>query len=162
MMTLSPKDKLIYHCRQLVDVAEPFILEQLLKYSRVTVDDFQDEMEWDDHFYTRNVVASGKWFELLVMCWLPGQGSMIHDHGESSCALKVLEGEVTEDNYGMADTEGYTNKVYSLCFKRPSTIAASAKCIHRLSNQTDKRLVTLHLYSKPIANKMGVYYCEDN
>ncbi len=87
---------------------------------------------------------------------------MIHDHGESSCALKVLEGEVTEDNYGMADTEGYTNKVYSLCFKRPSTIAASAKCIHRLSNQTDKRLVTLHLYSKPIANKMGVYYCEDN
>lgn len=40
-----------------------------------------------DH-YVRNCVLRTEAFELLVLCWAPGQESRIHDHATSSwCAL---------------------------------------------------------------------------
>ena len=37
-----------------------------------------------DDTYKRNLISQSKWYELLVMCWRPGQRSQIHDHGTSA------------------------------------------------------------------------------
>ena len=36
---------------------------------------------------------------MLILCWNPGKGSPIHDHDESACFLKVLDGELEETKY---------------------------------------------------------------
>src|SRR5437016_5918131 len=38
--------------------------------------------------YTRNPIALGPAYQALVLCWLPGQESVIHDHTGSSCAVR--------------------------------------------------------------------------
>lgn len=49
--------------------------------------------------YTRNLVDDGGNYNLLVLCWNPQKGSPIHDHQESSCFLKVLDGKLQEIKY---------------------------------------------------------------
>lgn len=54
------------------------------------------------HSYTRNLVDDGGergHYNLLILCWNPGKGSPIHDHAESSCFLKVLDGKLKETKY---------------------------------------------------------------
>lgn len=53
--------------------------------------------------YTRNLVEGGEGdrYNLLILCWNPQKGSPIHDHDESSCFLKVLEGELEETKYAV-------------------------------------------------------------
>ena len=51
--------------------------------------------------YTRNPVDCDdeRGYNLLILCWNPGKGSPIHDHDESSCFLKVLDGDLEETKY---------------------------------------------------------------
>ncbi|MFF8291194.1 cysteine dioxygenase [Streptomyces sp. NPDC016309] len=39
---------------------------------------------------------TGPGYEVWLLSWVPGQGAGMHDHGESSGVLTVLEGELTE------------------------------------------------------------------
>src|SRR5690349_18454255 len=55
----------------------------------VTLDDLTSFIRFDPTTYQRNRVARGDHYEALVLCWLPGQRSPIHDHRGSSCAVKV-------------------------------------------------------------------------
>jgi len=55
---------------------------------------------WDDYCYTRNLVDDGNGhFNLILLCWLPGQISSIHDHAGSHCIMRVLQGELVETLY---------------------------------------------------------------
>lgn len=47
--------------------------------------------------YTRNLVDEGNGkFNLIILCWGEGHGSAIHDHANSHCVMKVLQGEICE------------------------------------------------------------------
>ena len=47
--------------------------------------------------YTRNLVDCGNGkFNLMALCWNEQQGSSIHDHSNSHCFVKVLDGELRE------------------------------------------------------------------
>jgi cysteine dioxygenase len=39
--------------------------------------------------------GNGK-FNLIILCWGPGQGSPIHDHADAHCFMKMLDGELKE------------------------------------------------------------------
>lgn len=45
--------------------------------------------------YARNLVCRTPFFELLVLCWRPGQESTIHDHAGALNAIRVHSGELT-------------------------------------------------------------------
>merc|ERR1719454_2249312 len=50
--------------------------------------------------YTRNLIDQGNGiYNLLILVWAPGMKSCIHSHAGSSCFLRVLEGELTENLY---------------------------------------------------------------
>ena len=65
----------------------------------------QGESDWrefalsSDRHYTRNLVAREEQFELMVLCWGPGQESPIHNHEGQDCWMAVLEGEMEEVRY---------------------------------------------------------------
>ena len=49
--------------------------------------------------YARHSVVRRENYELLVLTWCQGQGSVAHDHSGSLCGLKVVEGSMTEQLY---------------------------------------------------------------
>ncbi|KAJ0067890.1 hypothetical protein NL108_011667, partial [Boleophthalmus pectinirostris] len=47
--------------------------------------------------YTRNLVDEGNGkFNLMILCWGEGHGSSIHDHTDSHCFMKLLQGQLKE------------------------------------------------------------------
>jgi cysteine dioxygenase len=50
--------------------------------------------------YTRNIVdnVNGK-ANLILIVWNPGKGSLIHDHADAHCIMKILKGNLTETIY---------------------------------------------------------------
>jgi cysteine dioxygenase len=42
--------------------------------------------------------GNGK-FNILLLCWAESQGSSIHDHSNSHCFMKCLDGELLETKY---------------------------------------------------------------
>ena len=49
--------------------------------------------------YARNLVCRTPFFELLVLCWRPGQESTIHDHAGALNAIRVYSGELTSRTF---------------------------------------------------------------
>ncbi|MEV0094663.1 cysteine dioxygenase family protein [Streptomyces sp. NPDC050738] len=41
-------------------------------------------------------LRTGPGYEVWLLSWIPGQGSGLHDHGDSSGVLTVLDGRLTE------------------------------------------------------------------
>jgi hypothetical protein len=61
--------------------------------------------------YTRNLidVGNGK-FNLMALCWGESHGSSIHDHSNSHCFVKILEGELQETMYNWpSESDGETH-----------------------------------------------------
>lgn len=61
--------------------------------------DWRPYVTYDSECYTRNYVVRKRTFEILVLCWQPGQGSPIHNHAHQGCLLKVLQGSLTETRF---------------------------------------------------------------
>ena len=45
----------------------------------------------DDH-YTRNLIHRDKWFDVMTLCWTPGQGTPVHTHNGQLGWAKVVRG----------------------------------------------------------------------
>src|SRR5260370_12218527 len=65
-------------------------------------EDVAEFIRFSDQGYTRNLVRGSDWYNLLVLCWKNGQRSPIHDHANSSCAVRVLRGTATETVFAFA------------------------------------------------------------
>lgn len=46
--------------------------------------------------YSRAIAFRNAIAEVLVLTWLPGQTSPIHDHGDSTCLVRVISGSANE------------------------------------------------------------------
>ena len=99
--------------------------------------------------YTRNRVHLNDHFELVVICWKPGQESAIHDHGISNCLYLVVEGEMAEDRFRSVH-EGDPEPTETKTYGKGDITLANGPEIHRIANRGDQNLITLHLYSPPL------------
>ncbi|KAJ1676042.1 hypothetical protein EV182_000035 [Spiromyces aspiralis] len=65
-------------------------------------EDWRQFALYDGGRYTRNLIDSGNGkFNLLLLVWGEGQASPIHDHANSHCMMKLLDGELVETRYHM-------------------------------------------------------------
>ena len=111
--------------------------------------------DFDTAGYTRTVLHQGPSYEALLMCWLPGQHSVIHDHRGSHCAFRVLMGTATETVYSL-DQLGRAHACGERHYTTGHVAASSEGDIHRVSNLEGEDLVTLHVYS-PSLRQMRTY-----
>jgi cysteine dioxygenase len=126
-------------------------LRQLLASSQVTRDDLRGFVRFGTEQYQRNLVAAGRWYEVLVICWRSGQRSPIHDHAQSTCGLKVLSGTCSETLFSHAAC----GQVVALSTRdrHVGEICVSEDAdTHQVSNlqAAGNDLVTLHIYSPPL------------
>lgn len=109
---------------------------------------------FDPSSYARNLIAQTDKFELLALCWEPGQITPVHDHAGSDGWVYCVQGEIEEVRFQCFVSDNGTARV-----ERGETLKATAGEMtyindgiawHTVANQTQERAVTLHLYSGPI------------
>ncbi len=118
------------------------------------LDAFAGHVHFDEQRYARNLVAHGPQFYALLLCWLPGQASPIHDHRGASCGVRVIQGTATETSFRWQGERLVEDSV--------TTMLAGEVCgsfdddIHEIRNDAADNLVTLHVYS-PYLDNINLY-----
>jgi cysteine dioxygenase len=132
----------------------------------------------DPSKYTRNLIFTNEFFDVVLMAWPPGAVSAIHDHDESSCWVALVDGEVTEVQYKMpkmdrkfrhseyANPTGAVGRCTTLVKTHEETLSNDTlgttyvnneRGIHRVENRTEKPAYTLHVYA-PGLRKMRLFH----
>lgn len=124
-------------------------LRSMMQRLEVSEADLGDAVSFSERGYRRNLLCRGEGYEVLVLCWSPGQSSPIHDHAQSTCGVKVISGEATETRYEH-DACGYLHPVATERFPEGSAAGSQDADIHEIGNCTEESLVTLHVYSPPL------------
>ncbi len=122
-----------------------------LRDTEIQLDHVEDCVCFKEERYQRNLHALGSHYYALVLCWLPGQSSPIHDHQGASCAIKVIQGDLTEQRYEPR-ADGSLKVVQETIVKQGSVCGSQDGDIHRVTNHGSEPLVTLHIYSPYLSN----------
>ncbi len=128
----------------------------------VSIDDVAEFVRFKQDGYQRNLVHEGPLYQLLVMCWLSGQRSPIHNHAESTCGVRVLSGVATETRFASTPSNLF-KPVKSFDHEAESVSVSQDSDTHQISNlqEDGNNLVTLHIYSPPLL-RMDTYSLTDS
>ena len=124
-------------------------LDVQLKNMEVNLDALRECIGYTDNGYQRNVIKRTEFYELVAICWTPGQDTPIHDHVGSDCAFLIADGVSTETIYKLND-EGLAYPVEVRTYQPGEVCAAEEPDIHRVSNDSDSELINVHVYTPPL------------
>ncbi|XP_059058965.1 cysteine dioxygenase-like [Achroia grisella] len=66
--------------------------------------------------YTRNLVDEGNGkYNLILLCWNPNRESPPHDHSDSHCFMKILDGSLKEVRYEQPKSEDNNSSNINQC-----------------------------------------------
>jgi len=163
-MLTEPKKTIPVPIRELVDFLENLAsrapmeeLGRLLNNANVTAADLRPFVRFGDTTYRRNLICQSDWYELLCICWKSGQRSPIHDHANSTCGLRIIQGVATETLFSTSDC-GQIKAVSSTDYTPGHVCTTQDSDIHQVSNLqvAGQDLMTLHIYSPPL-KQMATY-----
>jgi len=119
-------------------------------------DDWHKYEFWDDSSYTRNLIYQDaeKRFTLALLCWDISNITPIHDHPDTQCFYKLLQGELLEKVYRVKSSKSGKPKPLKLidenCINKIGTVGyiEDGMGVHSVENQSaSEKCVTLHLYA---------------
>jgi len=131
-------------------------LSKQMRKMSITMDDVKNFAHFSDQGYRRNVVFQSDVVQLLCLCWQSGQRSPIHDHADSICGVKVMQGVATETIFEHTPS-GYIKPITSVDYDAGVLVSEDSDT-HQVSNlqAAGDDLVTLHVYSPPL-NRMKLF-----
>lgn len=98
--------------------------------------------------YGRNVIYRNNELEVIVINIPPHKGTAIHDHGQSiGCAI-VLEGQLLNSIYRLRENQSELSSSYFV--HQGECLFSTQGLIHKMSNPSSERMVSLHVYSPPL------------
>lgn len=144
-------DWLIAELDALNSVVDEPTCRRLLAQCSLSPADVVSHVERREGSYARRHIVRREHYEVLVLTWMPGQGSVAHDHSGSVCGLTVVEGRLTEHRYE-SGPDGQVRPVGSHQVETGEVIVDPGTAVHSLSNPADSPglLVTVHIYSPPL------------
>ncbi len=86
-------------------------ITRALNAAKLSASDVAAYVQQTPRFYHRQSVVCREHYELVVLTWLPGQGSSPHDHAGAVSAMQVLDGEAIEGCWRVAP-DGYVDLEY--------------------------------------------------
>ncbi|MGH9843060.1 MAG: cysteine dioxygenase [Blastocatellia bacterium] len=127
---------------------------------------------FDDKFYTRNMIYRDDLFEVMTICWQPGQRTAVHTHNGQLCWMITQSGALAVVDYKWMGCDHPENQnvvgidclagsdhtklevigEIHACAGGPVMTADKLQTIHRLFNLNERteRAVSIHIYSRPI------------
>jgi hypothetical protein len=107
-------------------------------------DDWKDYVMFSDNTYQRNKILQNNIAELVVISWKENQKTVIHDHPEGGCILKIVSGSLLEDSY-LENEKIWLN---TKCLESQDVAFSIGKQIlHQIKALSD--CVSIHIYSPP-------------
>ena len=152
---------------------EPITRDRILHYLRETAVD-RASLDPFVHFrpdaYTRNLIYRDDLFELMAVCWSPGQRTVIHTHNGQLGWMTVERGALAVVNYkwmgcnaadnqnvvgldclaGATELDLLRREVQECYPDGPVNTVDKVQTIHQVVVQGKERVVSLHVYSRPI------------
>ena len=122
-----------------------------LKNARISEAELRPYHGFKDRTYWRHLVCRNEVVEMLVLCWKPGQRTVIHDHNGSCGAVLVQQGVLWETTFNFDEQHGLRYK--SVNEHQPGAVTgADVPDIHQLGNPdvSEQNLITIHVYSPPL------------
>ena len=124
----------------------------LVKSLVLQKENFDDFCYFNKDKYNRNCIVRTDNYELILLCWNPGQKTPIHCHNSQECWMYIVSGEIKEEIFKLNN-----QKKLSLI---KTTMFNSGKFgfinddlgLHKISNVSSSQSISLHLYVKPIDN----------
>ena len=122
----------------------------------ISSEQFEPYCTWNKKHYTRNCILRTEDFELLLICYEPGQRTSIHDYATQEAWIKPILGTIIEERFELGP-DGLLRKVSSAKLDGSSfSYLHNGRSIHRYLNTNNERSITLNLYAKPLI-KWKVY-----
>lgn len=113
-------------------------------------EEFMPFAYWKEKGYARNCIKRTKDYELLLLCWNPGDKTPVHGHDGQDCWVYLVDGEMTEIRYQADDEENLTKTHTETLTGRRLTYMRDEMGYHMIKNNTNQRAMTLHIYALPI------------
>lgn len=112
-------------------------------------------IQFKDASYARNVLYRDDKFEAICLCWEPGQGTAVHNHGGSYGVVHVFEGALAIDTYMRIDDRSEADRAELQCVVTCHAPAGAlvldrVGSTHRLVNRSPRKAVSLHFYAGPL------------
>ncbi|MEM3063563.1 MAG: cysteine dioxygenase family protein [Nitrososphaerota archaeon] len=109
-----------------------------------------------DH-YSRNLIFKNKFVEILVLCWMPGQRSWIHNHHGQHCWMMMAEGTLAVRNYRRIMCNTQTRRVDLKLTQEYVLTTGGAEMVnpeeplHMVWNppELNQQAISIHIYSHP-------------
>ena len=102
-------------------------------------------------FYTRNLVHKEKGFELMVVCWSPGQKAPIHGHEGEKCWARIQKGSLQVCNYKEISSDPMNLDLVERVLAKKGYLDGPAD-IHSVENISNDIAVSLHVYARPFGS----------
>jgi len=122
-------------------------LRKIVKYAHVQIEDLTP---WTDYehspldSYGRVSIYDGGYFNIMVMSWLPGDFSAIHDHGKTLWGAVQVFGEAEHGIFYVQDSEIRT--LSRVQMKPGQIVGVTHELVHQMGNPTDRKYPSLHIY----------------
>jgi hypothetical protein len=112
---------------------------------------------FSERHYTRNLIFKNDLFELLALCWQPGQQSAIHNHRDQQCWMTMGQGALENVNFKVHDRDPVKRtcrleESTHLLIERDAPLAVDPdEPVHLVRNPEERRerALSVHLYSRP-------------
>ncbi len=96
------------------------------------------------HSYGRQLVYDGGYFEIMVMSWVPGDVSAIHDHGATQWGAVQCFGKASHWAYQLNEQELQTQEFRE--FSPGQIVRVNHDLIHQMGNYSQDSFLSLHVY----------------
>lgn len=129
------------------DFFTPEDVKTIVQNSQIST---QDLMPWADFdhpiadSYGRKLVFDGGHFEIMVMSWVPGDFSAIHDHGATQWGAVQCFGAA--EHYIYSFTKGVLTTREPAHYSPGMVRAVDRSLIHQMGNAGDEPFLSLHVY----------------
>jgi SAM-dependent methyltransferase/predicted metal-dependent enzyme (double-stranded beta helix superfamily) len=101
--------------------------------------------------YGRQLVYKEANFEIMVMSWLPGDFSGLHDHGFTQYGTVQVFGTAEHAVFHVEEDTIRTLARWTL--KPGEAISVSHSLVHQMGNAGAERFLSLHVYGTPLAQE---------
>jgi predicted metal-dependent enzyme (double-stranded beta helix superfamily) len=135
------------------------LVTKSLENKLLDLSEISEYLLFKEHKYSRNLVHKDINFEVLLVCWQPGQIAPIHGHEGEKCWMRIESGSLQISNYNLISEKPLKLKKISQIDLEPGALDGPAE-IHSVRNVSDKKAISLHIYTKPFA-ECDVFYPEE-
>lgn len=126
-------------------------LDALLRNLELEPKELGVHLNFKPNTYTRRRVFRNDLCEMLVLCWLPGHRTAIHDHNGSYGAIRICEGAMEEEIFAL-NRAGEVDYDATHARAAGEVTGTDVPDIHRIGNAaaSGQQLITIHIYAPPL------------